>query len=361
MRFDGLKRVFLHEGAWERRSGLALSWLVLAAGGLVLWLIVLRGIWPVLDILSPLGPHAFAGAIAAAIALMLGRGRLLFLFGSIGLIVITPSLIALGALEAPGERRMPWHDAVSDRGDVAPQIRVLAINTWHANRDLAGLQRYIASADADVVVLSEFGPNKEPLLDALQRTYPYQASCAREWACSQVLVSRHPFVRSGTRMPTLRNPPMVWAEFHVGTGKAAKLTVVGTHIFRPSRRHDWHMAQLRGLARFVRETEGSVIVAGDFNMTRMSQSFDDFTFASGLAAPDRTLASWPAWPLPLPQFQLDHIFVSSDLEVLHQRLGHRVGSDHLPLWSSVRLPAQATIMAGRSLEHDVTTGGRALR
>lgn len=339
----------------EDRSGLVLAWTVLVASGLVMWGILLRGLIPALDILSPLGPHAFAAAASAAIALMLSRWRPFFLISALGTILVAPSVLSLVALEEPSDRRQPWHEAVAGVRDAVPQLRVLSINTWHSNGDLAGLARYIVGADADVVVLSEFGPNKQSLLKQLKQVYPYQASCASVWACSQALLSRLPFARSGTRLPTLSNPPMVWAEFHVGTVDVAKLTVIGTHVYRPSRRHDWHLAQLAGLAAHVRKTEGSVIVAGDFNMTRMSQSFDDFTFASGLGTPERLLASWPAWPVPLPQFQLDYVFVSQDLEVLNQRLGHMIGSDHLPLWTSVRLPQRASVMARRNAGDDVAT------
>lgn len=329
----------------EGRSGLVLAWIILLGAGLVIWGIVMRGLYEPLDILSPLGPHAFATAAAAAIALMLSRWRSYFLISALGAILVTPSILSLVALEEPGERRQPWHDALAGVRDTVPQLRILSLNTWHANGDLAGLARYIAGADADVVVLSEFGPNKQALLRQLKSVYPYQVDCAAVLPCSQALLSRMPFVRAGTRLPSLSNPPMVWAQFHIGTVDVAKLTVIGTHIYRPSRRLQWHLAQLKGLASLVRKTEGSVIVAGDFNMTRMSQSFDDFTYASGLETPGRLLASWPAWPVPLPQFQLDYVFVSRDLEVLDQRLGHMIGSDHLPLWTSVRLPQRASIMA----------------
>lgn len=345
------------------RSAMAAAWVLLALGGGIMWLIVLRPFWPVLDVLSPLGPHAFAGAAVAAIALMLTRGRTFFLMSSLGAILLAPSLLSLDALERRGERRLPWHDAILSQRDPLPQLRVLAINTWHANGNLGELRSYIHGADADVVVLSEFGPNKQAMLGSLKAAYPYQASCAASWACSQVLLSRVPFVRSGTRMPTPRTPPMVWAEFRVGAVDAAKLTVIGTHVFRPTRRHDLHKAQLVGLANIVRKTEGSVILAGDFNMTRMSQSFDDFSYASGLMAPPRLLASWPAWPIPLPQFQLDYVFVSQDLQVLDQRLGHMIGSDHLPLWSAVRLPERGSVIAERPQQQQTTSkiAGNVLR
>ena len=332
-------------GSRDDGEGLYLAWGVLIVAFIILWGALLRGFLPMLDVLSPLAPHAFAAAVSAAIALMLGRWRAYFLMSALGLIAIMPSVLSLVALERPDQRRQPWHDAVAGARDAIPQMRVLSINTWHHNSDLDGLARYVAGADADVVVLSEFGPNKQHILDQLRGAYPYQASCTAVWACSQALLSRLPFVRAGTRVPTANSPPMVWAEFRFGTVDAAKVTVIGTHVYRPSRRHDWHLAQLAGLAAHVRNTDGSVILAGDFNMTRMSQSFDDFVYASGLGTPERLLASWPAWPVPLPQLQFDYVFVSADLQVLDQRLGHSIGSDHLPLWTSVRLPQRPSVLA----------------
>lgn len=332
------------------RLAALLAWVMLLGGGAVLWMTALRDVWPMLDMVAPLSLHALAVTLIAAATLLLRSGRMMFMASSLGVVAITPSLLMFDARERPGEERLPWHRTAAS-SDQPPVLRVLAINAWHSNSAPDRLAGYIARADADIVLLSEFGPDKSALLQRLQRKYPHQASCAQAWSCSQVLLSRERFLRSGVRMPTLTNPPMVWAEFG-GGASGAKVTVIGTHIYRPSKRHDWHQAQLDGLARFVRGLDGEVIVAGDFNMTRLSASFDAFIDATGLKAPSRVLASWPAWPtpMPLPQVQIDHIFVSSQLGIVDQRIGRPVGSDHLPLWTAIRLPQRATIMAGEPAE-----------
>lgn len=326
------------------RAARAVAWLLLVAAAAVGSMTALRGLVPMLDIASPLMLHALAVGSIAATSLVLPFGRGLFLASGIGAVLVAPSLISLDARESPRDMRQPWHQAGITR-DRVPTLRLLSLNTWHENRDLGRLGAYIARADADVVVLSEFGPDKAGLLRRLRPHYPYQVHCAHIWACSQALISRLPFHASGARRPSLANPPLVWAEFRFGDQLARKLTVFGTHIYRPSRRYDWHAAQLAGLAHIVQRTDGATVVAGDFNMTRLSQSFAAFTQAAGLTAPDRVLANWPAWPLPLPQVQLDHVFVSRDIEVLDQRLGRAVGSDHLPLWSAISLPRHATQIA----------------
>ncbi|MGE0855563.1 MAG: endonuclease/exonuclease/phosphatase family protein [Hyphomicrobiaceae bacterium] len=322
----------------------AVAWSMMLAGGVVLWMTALRSLWPPLDVASPLLFHALALIGIAAATLLLRARRAFFLLSCLGVLAIAPSVMTLDAREGPASIALPWHRPASTR-DGVPAVRVLSLNTGHANGDLDRLRRYILLARADIVVLSEFGPNKSELLRQLRRAFPYQAGCSETWACSQVLLSRLPFHRSGTRMPDLDGPPLVWAEFHFSNESTAKLTVFGTHIYRPSRRHAWHAAQLDGLARIMQRTEGSIVVAGDFNMTHLSRSFEEFSAGSGLRASSRTLASWPAWPLPLPQVQLDHVFVSPDVEVLDQRLGRLVGSDHLPIITSIRLPHAPTLIA----------------
>lgn len=339
-------------GLSKRGGSLAggLSWVLLALSGTVLWMTALRDMWPLLDVVSPLAVHALAIAIVASGTLLLKRGRLLFLAGSLGAMLLVPTLLTLDARERPGMSPAIWHHAVASPGLIQPALKVLSINTFHNNQAPEKLWRYLARADADVVVLSEFGPSKSALLERLKRAYPYQVSCADRWPCAQVLLSRQRFERSGFVMPSLKSPPLVWAEFRSAGVKGSKVTVIGTHIYRPSRRFDWHRAQLAGLAERLRRMDGGVIIAGDFNMTRLSASFEDFLAESGLVAGDRELPGWPAWPsvMPLPQVQIDHLFVSRDLAVVDQRIGTPVGSDHLPLWSAVRLPDKATIMAGRS-------------
>lgn len=340
------RAVLSRRGGWL--AGAA-AWLLLAAAGAVLWMVALRELWPALDVAAPLTVHALLAAPIAAVALMLARGRLLFLVSASGAVLLAPSLLTLDAREtgeATGLMRLADPPGVGRlSGEERPILRVLAINTWRENGSLDDLVRYLVRADAAVVVLSEFGPEKRRLLDLLKRAYPYQAGCADIEPCAQVLLSRERFERAGTVMPSLTDPPLVWAEYRAG---GQKITVFGTHIYRPTRHFGWHRDQLAGLAHRVRRTEGSVIVAGDFNASRLSRTFSDFLAASGLVGFERELASWPAWPsrMPLPQVQIDHLLVSSDLTIVDQRIGAPVGSDHLPLWSAVRLPDRATIMAG---------------
>ena len=68
------------------------------------------------------------------------------------------------------------------------------------------LERYLATAPADVVVLSEFGPDKRPLLRNLEAAYPFQVDCAElgvlAGAARRVFPSKRP--GSGASPPISR-------------------------------------------------------------------------------------------------------------------------------------------------------------
>ena len=213
----------------------------------------------------------------------------------------------------------------------AHSLTVLVLNTWHPGD--CGARAIPGDSAADVVVLSEFGPDKRPLLRNLEAAYPFQVDCA-DWACSLALLSRLPFEASGVGRIASDQPAFVWARL------GGSLTIIGTHLYRPSRDPWLHERQVAALAQFVRRIDSPLILAGDLNTSPWSNAFRNLRAATGLSPAAKLLPSWPAWPLALPQVALDHIFVSPDLAVAAAGTGTAVGSDHLPVWAQlVRRPA----------------------
>ncbi len=104
-------------------------------------------------------------------------------------------------------------------------------------------------------------------------------------------------------------PAFVWAKL------GGSLTVIGTHLHRPSRDPWLHERQMSALAQFVRRIDGPVVLAGDLNTSPWSNAFRMLRAATGLAPASMLMPTWPAWPLALPQVALDHIFVSPELAV----------------------------------------------
>jgi endonuclease/exonuclease/phosphatase (EEP) superfamily protein YafD len=114
------------------------------------------------------------------------------------------------------------------------------------------------------------------------------------------------------------------------------VTVLGTHLHRPSRDPWLHEQQMADLIEFIGRIPGPLILAGDLNTTPWSKTYRALRRVAGLVPASTLRPTWPAWPLAFPQVALDHIFVSSDLTVSAAGTGPAVGSDHLPIWAIVQ-------------------------
>lgn len=314
-------------------AGRWLALLLLAAVNLVLLFVVSGGFAPLADVIAPLMGHLMGLGLAASLAVLFPRRRLVLLAAGVATTIGLHGWLGLArCCQAPTPIVSAGPTKVAAQ-QPAQGLTVLALNTWHGHGDVRRLEQYLAAVPAQVVVLSEFGPDKRPLLADLKAAYPFQVDCA-EWACSLALLSRLPFEAAGIGHIASDQPAFVWARL------GGALTIVGTHLHRPSRNPWLHERQVSALAQFVRRIGGPLILAGDLNTSPWSNAFRTLRATTGLAPASILLPSWPAWPLPLPQVALDHIFVSSDLAVAAAGTGPAVGSDHLPVWAQVeRRPA----------------------
>ena len=318
--------------AWRGRR---LALFVLAAANLALILAVAGGVSALGDIVAPLTGHLIGIGLAASLALLARRWMPAIM--AAGIMATAAVHVWLGLASCCAVPVTTPQSALTKIAAHAsePSLTVLSLNTWHEHGDTRRIERYLATAPADVVVLSEFGPNKRHLLANLKSAYPFQVDCADRWACSLALLSRLPFEAAGVGRIALENaqasdmPDFVWAK--VGAG----LTIVGTHLHRPSRDPWLHERQVSALARLVRNIDGPLILAGDLNSSPWSSAFRKLRAVTGLAPASILTPSWPAWPLALPQVALDHILVSPELAVTAAGTGQAVGSDHLPVWAQI--------------------------
>jgi endonuclease/exonuclease/phosphatase (EEP) superfamily protein YafD len=318
-------------------SGRCSMLLVLAAVTLGLLFVISNRFTTLTDVIAPLTGHLMGLGLAASLALLLPRRRLQVLTAGMMLTVGLHGWLGLARCcgappagqSAPiqaGPTKVAGHPSLQT-------LTVLALNTWHGHADTPRLERYLAAVPADVVVLSEFGPDKRPLLANLAAAYPFQVDCA-DWACSLALLSRLPLEASGVGRIAFDQPAFVWARL------GGSVTIIGTHLYRPSRDPWLHERQVTALAQFIGRIDSSVILAGDLNTSPWSSAFRKLRAGTGLAPVARLMPTWPAWPLALPQVALDHIFVSPDLAVAAAGTGAAVGSDHLPVWAQLeRRPA----------------------
>jgi endonuclease/exonuclease/phosphatase (EEP) superfamily protein YafD len=312
---------------------------MLASANLALIGAVAGGFTALADIIAPLTGHLIGIGLTASLALLMRRWVPAIL--AAGVVATAALHVWLGlawCCAAPVTRtQTALTRAAMQASTQGPTLTLLALNAWHQHGDVRRLERYLATAPADVVVLSEFGPDKRALLANLKAAYPFQVDCADQWPCSLALLSRLPLEAAGVgriasegrEVRASDMPAFVWAKL------AGSLTVIGTHLHRPSRDPWLHARQVSALTHLVRNIDGPLILAGGLNTSPWSNAFRKLRAATGLAPASILMPTWPAWPLALPQVALDHILVSPELAVAGAGTGPAVGSDHLPVWAQI--------------------------
>jgi endonuclease/exonuclease/phosphatase (EEP) superfamily protein YafD len=316
-----------YPGIGRPLPGRNLALLLLAVADLGLVVIAAGGLAPLVDAVAPLTGHLFCIGLAAGVALLVRRRMVALLTVGVATTVGLHAWLGLARCCAPGASAAAALLTRTAAHDASERLSVLAINAGHANVGPGRLERYLAMAPADVVVLSQLGPGSEPMLDRLRQVYPYRARCAEQPPCPLALLSRSAFAAAGSGRVPPDLPAFVWARL------PGALTVIATHLDPPMLDPWLHQAQSAALAQFVRRIDGSVILAGSLNTSPWSNAFRSLRSAADLSPASVLTPTWPAWPVALPQIALDHIFVSSDLGVAAAGTGPAVGSDHLPVWA----------------------------
>jgi endonuclease/exonuclease/phosphatase (EEP) superfamily protein YafD len=332
----------------RQRPGRFLAFATIIFADIALLFVILGRFWPAPDMFSPLAIHSFMIAVVAAVALLMKRQEIALI--SVGTVAV---LAAHAWLGLSGDKSFNAAERVPGVENVRPvsadgTLRIISINTWHKLRDSTALHDYLMRERADVVVMTEMGPDKLRLLDELKAAYPHQVHCAESWVCSMALISRYPISDAGAARVAIEQPPLVWARVKA---MDAQVMVVGTHLHRPSRSPWLHEKQMTSLIQFISLINGPTVLAGDFNTAPWANSFKRLMLDAWMFPALQLKPTWPAWPVALPQVALDHVLVSADLTIARSGTGPAVGSDHLPVWAEIKLPVpRIPAQPGRSLQ-----------
>lgn len=279
------------------------------------------------DILAQFPAPALALTVAAALVLAVTR---LYAAAVMGALVSALLLIAVWPQAAPGG------PAASPDG---PRVRLYAANLYALNDDVRSMRASIAAADADIVVLVEFGEAPAAAIDALLEGYPHRQISERvvrkQDAVRSVIASRHPLSPRSTEGAERQ---MIAA---VADTPLGPVHVVGVHLTRPwPFQFQWgQIIQAQNLIEHVRGADEPIVLAGDFNSVATGRIGRLLRSEGGLVH----AAGWPGtWPASLPgplRMTIDQVYHSPDIAVASRRLGRPTGSDHRPVIVELARPA----------------------
>ena len=294
--------------------------------GALLTLFGLLAHWfPALDVINNGLPLLVAGAVLVLLLTLTTRNwRLIVpaaIIAALNVILVVAALQGAAAEAAPGS---------------AFFLRVATFNLWRGNERMEDVAKFLAEADADVVVLQEVTRDHgSKLRQALGSRYPYGLG-----ETGLVILSKHPIIAEG-RVDRPGYPPWIslmlrWARLEVN---GTTFELAGMHLARPFY-PELQQQDIAVLTQFVQSRTLPLIVAGDFNMSPWSQKLERFTDATELKRYNTVHLSWPMrWrgmPL-LPLVAIDNVFASRHFAAISTEGGPRLGSDHRPVIADIAL------------------------
>ncbi|MBL8908340.1 MAG: endonuclease/exonuclease/phosphatase family protein [Rhizobiales bacterium] len=287
-----------------------------------LWIATIAGmaapLFPLVELLNHFRPFLIAGALVLSIAVWFVRSRALHVAAIAGLAL---NLI-LGA--APF-----LYSAPNAPDAAAPHLRLMTMNIWARNTDIARMRDEILKQQPDVIVFQEFFSHHRPLLDALRETMPYRHICPAEAPCDLAMASRIPWTSTGAIGEGEQggNPPLIWADFTRADGQPFR--IYGVHLDWPFNPME-QAANIDWLIEYLRRFERPYIIAGDFNLSPWSWKLNKLTAKAGLRRHVTFALSWPMHRL-MPFVLIDNVLATPNFATISARALGPVGSDHAPL------------------------------
>ncbi len=248
----------------------------------------------------------------------------------------------------------------------APQLRVITYNFLGWNRQAETSVNWLLQQNADILMLEEVTASADdPLWNLLRAQYAYEASIFGD----NRILSRFPILESAELdLPT--NTSLTRVLRAVISVSDQPIALYSVHVFLPNNaepniplnidQQPFAMmvryneidrnADVRAILGALRVEPYPHIVAGDWNMSATSASYDHVSsrlidaYRQGGGGLGMT---WPvtarlarnlSWVPPL--LRIDYIFHSDDFATLSASVGEAIGSDHYPVMATLALLPQ---------------------
>jgi len=220
----------------------------------------------------------------------------------------------------------------------APTFRLLSFNILNDNFENSdAIAKTILSSGADLVNVMEAAPIRAHL-DELARVYPYRVGCGVLIPfCDQLMLSKTPI-----ETPAVKSLSDIFPSRFI----LAKVTVAGRtinfagiHTTKPYF-DNFHSLELGRAALAITETNGPLLLSGDFNASSLAPNMRRFLSLTQLKTGGWEPATWPirARRFGVP---IDHIYARAPLKIKSvTQLPDALGSNHYGLIAEIAITGQ---------------------
>jgi endonuclease/exonuclease/phosphatase (EEP) superfamily protein YafD len=216
------------------------------------------------------------------------------------------------------------------------EIKIAAWNVLTSNTRYEEVLQEIEAQNPDLLLLLEINETWVQKIGSLKASYPYSIIEPREDNFGIGLFSKMPFKHS--LLEYFEKVPSVYAQLELGS---TILNVVATHTLPPISQ-EWSFRRnqhLEKVANFVSKLVGECVVMGDLNVSPYSIVFKDFIKSSKLRDSAKGFGVQNTWKTSTPwvAIPIDHILVSSGLQVNNRIVSGSHGSDHSLIMATVQV------------------------
>jgi endonuclease/exonuclease/phosphatase (EEP) superfamily protein YafD len=215
------------------------------------------------------------------------------------------------------------------------RVRLLTFNLHgHSTRPDA-LRALLERESPDVVLLAEVPAETRAVIRDWTGLYPHQILMDAGLPVDAVLLSRWEVRSRSVDRSVMRYRSTLTARLCDPDSERRCFTLVGLHAEQPFRGGaKRQQSQLAGVVRQVKaDSTGAVVVMGDLNLTPWARGFRSLIEEAGLSDTATTRGLSATWRSRSAMFGLpiDHILVNSRFDVVGNRVGEDIGSDHFPV------------------------------
>lgn len=249
------------------------------------------------------------------------------------------SLIALSLLSVALNLAaiVPWYfPQLQPAIQLEQSLRVLTANVLIENTNYEPTIKLIREEQPDLVAIVETNLGWLNAMRSVDDLLPYSVISPRAKSFGIALYSRYPLTLDS--IETFETPK----DYHLVATlnhDDRSLKVIALHPPPPRSQtlFNYRNRELEEIARFVQTVNQPVIALGDLNITMWSPNYQSFIQTSQLHNTRSGFGILPSWPahLPVLQIPIDHILISSDIQVTNTRIGPHLSSDHWPVLADI--------------------------
>ena len=236
--------------------------------------------------------------------------------------------------------------------------KLLLMNVLSLNTNYGEARKLIKNVDADFVVIIELNKKWKDELKELNENYPYKFTEVREDNFGMGIYSKTSFIDSDNIIgykgikeinKDLNNRLKRWGDIDLDSSKGNVIQEIEPAIFVKSKiginivvvhpippisigAYRQRNAYLTTKMLFAEQKSyEKTVLVGDLNCSPFSSHYRDFLFASSLKDSQENFGFQPTWNSSFPflmQTQIDHLWHSKDIEILHRQTLPIEGSDH---------------------------------